>query len=494
VIGMAHSVTRPPAGGPYDADGQPAARFHQLDPERQLGTSVWLARADGDLVAARAATAAAFDPDAGDRDAALARVATLVSLRSAHLVPLLGLAEREGATWLVSGYVEGVPLSRLLGAATLTPVQAGYLAHELFLGLAWLHESGVPHGRLTGLNVQVGVDGEPRFTDWTLASLAQARGFDEAVAEDLVALRSLVADLQSNADRPVVRHRGTYNDLMAALERTGRGLDVESAAATADRLGHALLAVVGDSTSMAGTRSEIGTLVATLARRSAPNGRPHAQARPAPTPVPRVLPDVRLSEADWHRGRPRRWLRRGVAALVVAAVLAGGYVFARQPVADLADRLLNRHEAPTTGHPSPKPSAPTSTSTPGGTTGHVTPTPRAVPTLAPSSSDPVTAVTIRPIASCAAGSTCLVRATARITPAGQAREVVVQIAVVNRCTGRVRTFPAGTVTAQPGWTYVFVTTPVSLPRARSLAAVAVTTTPARAASPPLLVPASGGSC
>jgi hypothetical protein len=41
---------------------------------------------------------------------------------------------------------------------------------------------------------------------------------------------------------------------------------------------------------------------------------------------------------------------------------------------------------------------------------------------------------------------------------------------------------------------VFVTSSVRLPRAGSLAAVAVTTAPARAASPPLLVPATGGSC
>jgi hypothetical protein len=106
----------------------------------------------------------------------------------------------------------------------------------------------------------------------------------------------------------------------------------------------------------------------------------------------------------------------------------------------------------------------------------------------------LTAVTIRPLTSCAAGGSCLLRATARITPAGQPRQVRLQVTVVNRCTGAFRTVPAGAVTAQPGWTSVFVTASVALPRARSLAAVAVTTAPARTASPPLLVPATGGSC
>ena len=492
---MAHSVTGSPSDGSHDAVGEPLTRFHQLDLDRQLGAAVWLARADGELVAARAATAAVFDPDSRSRDAALERAAVLASLRSAHLVRLLGLAEREDATWLVSEYVEGVPLSRLLAAATLTPVQAGYIAVRLLRGLAGMHGNGVPHGRLSAANVLVGVDGEPRITDWTVASLAQARGFDDATAEDVAAVRGLVADLARNADRPVVRHLGTFDGLMAELERVGRPDGVEAAAASADRLEHAHLAAVGDATSMAGTRAEIGALVATLARRSGPNGRPHTDTRPAPVRVPPMLPSGRLSEADWNRGR-RRLLRRTVAVLALAAVLAGGYAFGREPAGDLVDRLLNRDRAPTNSQPVPQPGKeePTPGVTPGGTANPSRTTPRPVPVLAPSSAGAVTAVTIRPLATCARGGTCVLRATARITPAGQPREVGVEVSVVNRCTGVVRTVPAGTVTAQPGWTSVFLTASVALPRAGSLAAVAVTTAPARAASPPLLVPATGGSC
>ena len=81
-----------------------------------------------------------------------------------------------------------------------------------------------------------------------------------------------------------------------------------------------------------------------------------------------------------------------------------------------------------------------------------------------------------------------------MTPASQARAVGLQVNVVNRCTGKVHPSPAGTITAQPRWTSVFVTTTLRMPRFPSAAVVATTTTPARAASPPLLVPVGGGSC
>ncbi len=493
---MAHSVTGSRSGGSQDDARQPLTRFHWLELEGQLGTSVWLARADGDRVAARIATAAVFDPASPSRETTLERAAALASLRSAHLVPLLGLAERADATWLVSEYVEGVPLSRLLVAAILTPVQAVYIAVRLFQGLAVMHESGVAHGRLTAANVLVSVDGEPRITDWSLESLVQAHGFDDASAEDLTAARGLVAEMGRNADRPVVRHRGRYDALMAELERTGSAADAEAARTSSGRLEHALLAAVGDATSMASTRAEIGALVTMLTRRSAPNGRPNVHTSPVPVAVPQMLASGRLSHADWHHGRPRRSTRRGVAVLAVAAVLAGGYLFGREPAGNLVDRLAHRDRSPAISQPAQRPGTTRSATgrKPGGTAKPARPTPRPVPVLAPSRAGALTAVTIRPLTSCAAGGTCLLRATARITPAGQPRQVRLQVSVVNRCTGALRTVLAGSVTAQPGWTSVFVSASVALPRARSLAAVAVATAPARAASPPLLVPATGGSC
>jgi tRNA A-37 threonylcarbamoyl transferase component Bud32 len=492
---VAHPVLGSPPGGSQDAAGRSLTRVQQLDLYRQLGTSVWLARADGEPVSARLATAAAFDPETQNLDAALVQTAAMASLHSPHLVPVLGVANRGEGTWLVSQYVEGVSLSRLLCAAALTPVQAGYIALRLFQAVAWLHENAVAHGRLTAANVLVGVDGEPRLSDWALVSLAHLRGFEETATKDLADARRLVAELAHDANRPVMRHRGRYDGLIEGLEQVGRGVDGWDATASASHLEQVLTAAVGETTGLAGPRAEIGALVIALARRRSPQDASDRTPRPTPVPVPVLLPSGRLSEADWHRARRRPWLRAGVAVLVVAALAAGGYVFAKGPAGELVDWVLDRGGAqnadplPRTdqAHPSPSPST-------GDGVSSGLPTPHPVPELAPPRAGAVTAVSLRALAACSPGSTCLLRLTTRITPATTSREVAMQVSVANRCTGAVRTGPAVTVTAHPGWTYVFVTTSVRLPRVGSLAAVAVTTAPARAASPPLLVPATGGSC
>jgi hypothetical protein len=494
VFGVAHPVLGSPSGGSQDGAGRPLARFQQFDLDRQLGNSVWLAHADGDLVTARVATAAAFDPGSQSRATGLEMTAALAAVHTPQLVPLVGVANRNDATWLVSEYVEGVPLSRLVAAATLTPVQAAYIAARLLHGVAQLHEAGICHGRLTAANVLIGVDGEPRLTDWALASLADARGFDDTVAQDLTGARRLVADLARNADRPVVRHRGRFHGLMAELDRATTDEDA-GAAASAERLELALLDTVGDATSMAGTRTEIGALVVTLVRRRSPHDASVGTSRPTPVPVPDTLPVGRLSEADWHRTRRRPWLQAGIGVLMVAALAAGGYAFAKEPARELVDWVLNRGGTQSAG---PLPRTDRTPTSPGTSTGDgegpAGQTPGPVPALGPPRAGAITGVSLRPLAACSPGSTCMLRVTARITPSTSSREVVLQVSVANRCTGAIRSVPAETVTAQPGWTSVFVTSSVRLPRAGSLAAVAVTTAPARAASPPLLVPATGGSC
>jgi hypothetical protein len=50
------------------------------------------------------------------------------------------------------------------------------------------------------------------------------------------------------------------------------------------------------------------------------------------------------------------------------------------------------------------------------------------------------------------------------------------------------------MTAQPNWRHVYATTKVPIPRARSVALVAMTTVPVRAASAPLTVPSGHAQC
>jgi hypothetical protein len=472
---------------------QAAGRFvtyARLDLEQQLGDAVWRGSADGDRVAARAATAAELDPEAEHSSTARQLLAELAALQSPHLVPFLGVADRDDHAWLVSAHVEGVALDRLLGAATLTLVQAGYVAVQVLRGIEALREWGTGHGRLSAANVQVGLDGEPRLTDWAVASLARARDLDEVVADDLAAARGLIAELARNADRPVARHHAAYDPLMQALEEVGRGDSGADAVADARELEQALMAVMGDATGMAATRAEIGAVVTTLVRRRAVDPRPTPARHPTIVPVPQLLPVGRLTEADWHRRPHAPWVRRGLVLLVVAALLAGAYA-AAPPVGDLVDRVVGRdqprgaaEEEPTDGGPSESPTS----------AGPAQQMPRPVPVLAPAQAGGVTGVVLEPVAGCTAGPDCLIRATARITPAAEVRQVSLEIRVVNLCTGAVRATPAGAVTAQPGWTSVFVTVPVRLPRARPLAVVALTTEPARAASRPLLLRSSRGAC
>lgn len=484
------------SGGATESMGLAWRKFESLELRQQLGDAVFLATADGDQVTARAATAAAFDPGFPDRSAGLARAAELAT-RGAHpLVPMLGYAERGDAVWLVSAFVEGVQLARLLSAATLTPVQAGFVAVRLLRGVAQLHEIGASHGRLTGNNVVVGVDGEPWLTDWLVAELARPPDVPADRAADEASARGLVAELARNADRPVVRHHQANDALMAALDAAGRGDGDLDAAESARHLEQVLLAAVGEATSMAGPRAEIGAVVTTLVRRTPGVAHPTPRRKPVAVPVPTMLPTTRLSEADWRRPR-HRWLLRGAVLVLVAAVLAGGLVLARHPIGRLVDRVAGRDGSPSavqTGPGAGPTTGPTNQPTTGPTTGPAAGTPRPVPDLGPAKAGSIAGLTVRSLTDCTPGSACPVRATAAIAQAAEARDVAFVLDLVNRCTGRVSTAGTESVTARAGWTSVYVTIPVTLPRGRSLALVAVTTAPDKAASPPFLIPATGGSC
>lgn len=486
---MSHLVSGSlPAG---EDEGDPDPRwFDRLVPGHQLGDASWTANADGQPVVARAVKAAGFEPGAA-APGAPEQLVELASVRADQLVPLLGAAERDGSLWLVSGHVQGVSLARLLAAATLTPVQATYVATEVLRGVAALHAAGLAHGRLTGSNVVIDVDGQPRLADWAPHALVPPHDVDDVFAQDLDHARALVKNLAANADRPVIHHDGRYDGLMAALAATAHAPDDEPAEATARGLEAALLEYLGDDTSTAGTRAEIGAVITTLTRRSSPRERPAAVRRSEPIPVPGLLPSGRLSEANWRRAGRLRWWRRVAVALAVAALVGTVFVLARGPVADAVDRIVGRDDSP--GDTSQV--APTDSPSPDADpTAPLDPTPEPVPELAPPQSGDVLSVTLTPVATCAAGSDCLLRATARITPSSEFRQVDVVIRVVDRCTGVVRAAGSRSVSAEPGWSSVFVTIQSRLPRSDALGVVALTTAPDRAASPPLLLPPSGASC
>jgi hypothetical protein len=80
--------------------------------------------------------------------------------------------------------------------------------------------------------------------------------------------------------------------------------------------------------------------------------------------------------------------------------------------------------------------------------------------------------------------------TVRLQPQPSAEEVRWSFHVFDRCTGTTDVLPGVSVTALAGWAYVYGTSSPSLPDTHPLALVAVTESPAAAASPAVL---AGGS-
>ncbi|MDQ0380479.1 hypothetical protein [Amycolatopsis thermophila] len=203
--------------------------------------------------------------------------------------------------------------------------------------------------------------------------------------------------------------------------------------------------------------AEVAVLVnAALGRRPEPAATPPARA--PLVPVPR---------------RPRAGLRplwRGLAALaaLAAAVLLEWLL--------LHDRLSNDLRVLLdAGRAAPEASAPTT----------VPPRPVAAP--APPSSTPVGGLDLRPLVLCAPGQSCQVRLQVDLTPPHDALTLAWDVMIVDRCTGAQTTAPGGKLAAAAQDTRLNVVTEVPLPAARTVAVFAVTGSPGRASSPPLIV-------
>jgi hypothetical protein len=116
---------------------------------------------------------------------------------------------------------------------------------------------------------------------------------------------------------------------------------------------------------------------------------------------------------------------------------------------------------------------------------------QAVPALAGQHSGPITGVTVQKTARCAPGGLCPVKVTAHFRPSPTARAIGWKVGAARLCTRGISWSAPTTVTARAGWTTVYASSSVRVPKGRSFALVALTTTPARAQSRP--VPVSGST-
>jgi len=177
-----------------------------------------------------------------------------------------------------------------------------------------------------------------------------------------------------------------------------------------------------------------------------------------------------------------------LVVLVLAAVLVGSsYLLLRGPANGILESLgRGTHPAaPATtapAHPSQK-SANQRPQRP-----H---RPQAVPALAGRHAGRITGIAVQKAGRCQSGALCPVKVTVHFRPASTTHPVSWKVGVARLCKRGITWSAPTTVTAQAGWTTVFAHSSVRVPNGRSLALIALTTTPARAQSPP--VPVAGAS-
>jgi hypothetical protein len=177
------------------------------------------------------------------------------------------------------------------------------------------------------------------------------------------------------------------------------------------------------------------------------------------------------------------WIRTALIAVAILVLLAiGGGIF-----------LAIRGNTPLTGG-TPK-ASPTAGHSPKASPSPVGTGPKAVPTYAPDAAAPITSVSYLPApdTQCQLSGGCP-KVTVEVKfSSGQSGNVAYILKFFDRCSGQTTELPGNSFTP-PGFTTVDITTAnIQLPAgAKSAALVAVTTSPAAAASAPL--PLGGDTC
>lgn len=228
---------------------------------------------------------------------------------------------------------------------------------------------------------------------------------------------------------------------------------------------------------------------------------PEAPPQRAPISAPARKPTVARRSAGGGTSTRPSWLIPAIIAVVLILLLGtvGGII--------LASRNGNNGGLVGQTSPSPGTSPKTSPKTSPGVTPSAQGGPRAVPTYAPANADPVKSVQYcspstpcnisgsapETATSCELGAACHVEvAIAFSSP--QRTAVGFSLKFFDRCTGVTTDLPGPNPFTPPGYTLVILEKNVTLPTGvKSGALVAVSTTPAVAASAPLLL-GSSTSC
>lgn len=373
-----------------------------------------------------------------------------------------------------------VPFDRLLSVAVLTPAQATLVAVRL---LDAAHLAGTVDGEhLRGAGL-----GAVSFTaSGDVAVAPPGTGAGTGVTE-------LLERLLQNAHRLPTHPRKAQLLLLHRLEEATRDHQREPVARARE-----LEATLADTLGP-GVRQRLAGELAALVEAFTqitpgfpdPTDPPAAPHRVLPPPPAAPPPDLRRapnrpagrSKALTH---PRKRGRRVALLVFVVAVAlaASGYVMAGGPGSGIVESLGRD------GNPA-GPATPASDHHPskGPAAQHRQTRAEAVATLAPRHSGPVTGVVVQKAGSCSPGALCPVTVTVHFRPSSTPRPISWKVGAARMCRRGIAWSAPTAVTALAGWTRVYASSSVRVPRGRALALVALTTTPARAQSRP--VPVAG---
>ncbi|MBD3925473.1 hypothetical protein IEZ26_12615 [Nocardioides cavernae] len=390
--------------------------------------------------------------------------------------------EEEGAAALPGSAVEAglVPLDRLLAVVTLSPAEAVFVAGRL----------------VESTDVPPQADGALPQADRWVVSLTASGGVaaTRAGPRGGTAVADLLGALVHNARRLPAHPTPGQLVLLRQLEEAAAEA-VPEPGARAGRLRRALVETLGGEASER-LGSQLADLVGAYAHMAGSTPAATGVARPAPDPPgPQPSTPTRFSPGRPRSRGPAAGRRRApgrrvalAALLLVVAVAGSGYVLTRRTDdasagADGRDPATAAPTGKASAGTSPKPSDRASSG----------PRPR-IETLAPRRAGALTGVELRRAGACSPGALCAVTVTARFRPAQSAQTLTWRVGTATSCEGSVSWSPPVSVTAQPGWTTVYASSSVPIPRRPAVALVATTTAPARAQSAPVPVTGSTLRC
>ena len=138
------------------------------------GTSGTVWKAHDDTLDRIVAIKALDAPSAASRAQWRSEAQVLAALDDPHLVAVYGYAENAEGAYIIEEWIDGAPLSGVLGAGPLSTAQALGVIRGALLGLAHVHARGLVHGDIAPANILLDTEGTSKLVDFGLSSSAGA--------------------------------------------------------------------------------------------------------------------------------------------------------------------------------------------------------------------------------------------------------------------------------------------------------------------------------